>query len=299
VYRFEAWQPARVVGTLARDATEEDQMTTQTTYALPNRSRGARRRLELLEAAYDPSSVRVANELGVGLGWRCLDVGAGGGSFSRWLASQVGETGSVVAADLDPTVLREIDAPGVTIRQLDVREDDLPEGEYDLVHTRLVLLHLPERDEILTRLARSLRPGGVLMVEEDDIYPVVATAEGDYRAAWRVFRATMESVGVDAEWARSLPERLGELGLVDVDAEVTAQLFRGGSNTAQFWSLTWLQVRDRTVELGLPVETIDAGRSVLADPAHWFHGPANVTAWGRRPAHSPHTSQPGSIQRHR
>jgi SAM-dependent methyltransferase len=258
-------------------------VTTQTEYALPNSVEGARRRLELLESVYDPSSVRVADDLGVGPGWHCLDAGAGGGSFSRWLASRVGETGSVVAADLDPTVLEEIDAPGVTIRQLDLREDELPEAEYDFVHTRLVLMHLPERDEVLARLAEALRPGGVLMVEEDDIYPIVATADGDYRAAWRVFRATMESVGLDAEWARSLPRRLGGLGLVDVDAEISSQLFRGGSKTAEFWSLTWLQVRDRIVELDLPVETIGAGRAVLANPNRWFYGPANVIAWGRRP----------------
>jgi hypothetical protein len=82
---------------------------------------------------------------------------------------------------------------------------------------------------VLRRLAVAVRPGGVLLVEEDDIYPVVATAEGAYRAAW------------------------------DVGAELEGQLFPGGSEIAQFWSLTWL----------------------LEDPARWFHGPAKVAAWGR------------------
>jgi hypothetical protein len=59
------------------------------------------------------------------------------------------------------------------------------------------------------------------------------------------------------------------------------QIFRGASPPARFWSLTWLQVRDRMVSAGTPGEVVDAGRTALADPARWFHGPARVIAWGR------------------
>ena len=40
----------------------------------------------------------------------------------------------------------------------------------------------------------------------------------------------------------------------------------------------WLQA--------LPSETA-AGRAALEDSATWFHGPAKVVAWGRRPAIPP------------
>jgi tRNA A58 N-methylase Trm61 len=72
-----------------------------TSYAFPNAWELARRRLALLEVCHDPSSIRHATALGVGPGWRCLEAGAGGGSFARWLAARVGESGSVVAADID------------------------------------------------------------------------------------------------------------------------------------------------------------------------------------------------------
>jgi hypothetical protein len=61
--------------------------------AFPNAWEFARRRLELLEACHDPGSFRRAAALGVGPGWRCLDAGAGGGSFARWPAD--------VGAELD------------------------------------------------------------------------------------------------------------------------------------------------------------------------------------------------------
>ena len=253
-------------------------------YTLPNAWELARRRLALLEACHDASSFRRAEALGVAAGWRCLDAGAGGGSFARWLASRVGEDGSVLAVDLDVRLLEEFDTPGLEARRMDLVTDELPRDTFDFVHTRLVLLHVPSRDEVLARLAAAVRPGGILMVEEDDIHPVVATADGAYREAWLAFLAMTQAVGLDAEWARALPQRLDALGLVDVDAELDGQLFRGGSEPAQFWNLTWRQARDRIVATGVPGEVVDRGRADLQDASRWFHGPVKVLAWGRRPA---------------
>lgn len=235
-------------------------------YALPNAWELARERLQLLEASHDPASIRRAEALGVGPGMRCLEAGAGGGSFARWLQEK---TGSVLAVDLD---VRHLD--GLEAWPLDLVADELPRDTFDFVHTRLVLIHLAERETVLRKLAAALRPGGVLMVEEDDIHPILATATGAYREAWLAFYATMRRAGVDAEWARGLPERLESLGLADVGAEIDGHIFPGGSPTARFWSLTWLQA------LG---ESASAGRAELEDAGRWFLGPAKVVAWGRRP----------------
>jgi SAM-dependent methyltransferase len=250
---------------------------TVTGYAFPNAWELARRRLELLEACHDPSSLRRAEALGVGPGWRCLDAGAGGGSFARWLALRVGDSGSVVAADIDTRLIEVLAALNFEVRQMDISTGELEVGEYDFVHTRLFLIHMPEREEVLRRLVAALRPGGILMVEEDDVYPILGTATGDYRDGWEAFLAATSQAGVDPMWARTLPERLDQLGLGDVDAEVDTQLFRGGSPPAEFWSLTWYQLRDRT-----DADAIDRGRAALDDAARWYHGPAKLSVWGRR-----------------
>jgi SAM-dependent methyltransferase len=166
---------------------------------------------------------------------------------------------------------------------MDLAVDELPRDAFDFVHSRLVLLHVPERDEVLRRLADALRPGGIIMLEEDDIFPVFATAEGPYLAAWQAFLGVMQGGGTDPEWARLLPERLGRLGLADVDAVLDGQFFRGGSEPAQFWSLTWEQVRGRIVAGGVEREVVDAGQAALEDPARWFYGPVKVVAWGVSP----------------
>src|SRR4051812_14227124 len=85
-----------------------------------------RERLTALESLFDASSRRLLADLGVGAGWRCLEVGAGAGGIARWLADRVGDTGRVVATDLDT---RFLDGSGnLDVRTHDVVTDDLDEA---------------------------------------------------------------------------------------------------------------------------------------------------------------------------
>ena len=252
-------------------------------YVVPNSWKHARQRLELLEACYDAASIQRASALGVREGWRCLDAGAGHGSFARWLSTQVGAAGSVIAADLDTRLLADITEPNIEVRQTDLVSDPLPTGEFDFVHTRLVLMHIPAREQVLGRLCAALRPGGILMLEEQDAFPVLATAASAYREAWLAFIRACRAAGTDPDWTRGLPLRLARHGLADIDAELDVPLFRGGSAHARFWSLTWQQVRDRVAAAGEPAHVMDQGQAELSDEQRWFHGPATMTAWGRRP----------------
>jgi trans-aconitate methyltransferase len=47
----------------------------------------------------------------------------------------------------------------------------------NLVHARLVLEHLPERDAVLRKLVRGLKPGGWLLVDSVDYVSAVAVSE--------------------------------------------------------------------------------------------------------------------------
>ncbi|WP_084536303.1 class I SAM-dependent methyltransferase [Nocardia yamanashiensis] len=125
-------------------------------YTLPNDWDLAGERLALLGEAYDAESVSLATRLGVGVGSRCLEAGAGGGSFARWLCSAVLPGGRVLAVDADPRHLADLPARGGEIAQFDLVADELPPSAFDFVHTRFVLLHIAERDEVLRRLARTL-----------------------------------------------------------------------------------------------------------------------------------------------
>jgi SAM-dependent methyltransferase len=272
-----------IVGSEILGAVPPSPVSLDQAYVFSNEWELARTRLSMLEACHDPTSFRCATELGVGPGRTCLDAGAGGGSFARWLADRVGPDGRVVAADLDVRLLEDLNAPHVEIRRLDLVRDELPEAAFDFVHTRMVLMHIPARDAVLERLVRALRPGGVAMIEEQDIFPIPLTPAGSYADTWAAFVPAMQAAGVDPEWARRLPDRLASTGLTGVKAEVDVQLFCGGSPAARFWSLTWLQARERLISTGVDGELVDRGRAALDDPACWFYGPAMVIASGRRP----------------
>ena len=251
-------------------------------YAFDNGWVEARRRLRLLEDVLDPGTTRRLDALGVGPGWRCLEVGAGGGSVARWLCDRVGPTGRVVAVDLDTRFVEE-DAPAnLEIHSRDVVAEGIPGGGYDLIHTRLVLMHIPEREQILGELAARLAPGGWLLAEEADHYSFDTAASAPYVRGWRALLDVLARMGMDATWARTLPARLAPVGLVDVSAEAEILYFPGGSTLAEFYRISWEQARPLVLAAGVPVDVLDAALAEMADPACWFPGHTLVAARGRR-----------------
>ena len=265
-------------------AREQGDVQDRSSYVFANAWPRARRRLRLLEQAYDESTVRRLTSLRVGAGWSCLEVGAGAGSIARWPCSRVAGTGRVVAVDLDTRFLDEVEAGNLDVRRLDVATAELPPDEFDLVHARAVLMFLPGRDDILRRLVGCLRPGGWLLVEEADDYPVATSSTESFSLAWHAVFDGLGATGAGPvlDWARHLPVLLDDLGLVDVDAEVEVRMFRGGAPLAELMRLNFLQVLE-TVSLPEPrrVRVVPA-MGDLGKRRCWFTMPALVAAWGRR-----------------
>lgn len=252
------------------------------TYPLDNAWEHAERRLRSLERIYDPGSTRRLEAVGVGPGWRCLEVGAGGGSITRWLCSKVGANGRVLAVDLDTRFVADIRAINLDVARLDVTTADLPRGAYDLVHARAVLSYLPQRDDVLDALVASLAPRGWLLLEEPDEYATSALGSGLHGEVLAKLAAGVSRAGFDPTWARDLPSRLQRHGLQDIGAESEVPLIQGGSPTTEFFRLTALQLRDFTIAAGATAEQLDEWNTLLDTPTQWFPGYAVVAAWGRR-----------------
>ncbi len=260
-------------------------------YILDNAWQLARRRLSLLEAQLDPGTVAHFEALGLGRGWRCLEVGGGGGSMVEWLCRHVGPTGVVVATDIDTRFLDQIAEPNLEVRRHDLTGEDLPDGAFDLVHGRLVLNHLAERDLALRRMAAVVRPGGWLLVEEGDWITWQPDASADPEAAavfrrhWAAHDRFGTRHGLDHAYGRRLYGEVSRLGLRDVGAAGRVSMVRGGSPQAEFWRLSFEQVGERTVEAGL-LDRQDLARQLelLMDPAFVWMGMTLMAVWGRRPA---------------
>lgn len=256
-------------------------METKTTaYALSNGWADERRRMGLMSECLDGASRRRLGATGVGPGWRCLEVGGGNGSVAAWLAERVGPAGGVVATDVDTRFLDEVAGGNLEVWCHDVVRDPLPENAFDLVHVRSLLMHLPERLAVLERLVSALRPGGWLVAEESDVYPVLATATGPYREAWADLADQLGRAGMAATWARELPATLAGMGLAGVAGEAEVQLFRGGSAWAQLNQLTFLHAGAALT--GDAARRVHEAVAALDDPDAWFPTLAVTSASGTR-----------------
>jgi SAM-dependent methyltransferase len=230
--------------------------------------RGWPRELERLETQarlLDPGTVRLLETLGVDRGWRCAEIGAGAGSIAAWLARRV-NPGIVVATDVDTRFLERLQQDGLEIRRHDIVAGPLEEGAYDLVHTRLLLMHLPERERALRHMVASLRPGGWLLAEEYDLgtagffHPPSALQE-------KVV-AALQSAGLEA-----------------VEAEGRLRVVPLGTADAEALALKLEQFRSRLLETGqLTEDELHRAIEEVRTPGDGaVHYPALIVAgWGRR-----------------
>src|SRR5262249_44725997 len=188
-----------------------------------------RARLALLEKVCDPYTGLQFDAIGVGEGWSCLDVGAGGGSATRLLAERVGETGSVLAVDLDVRLLEPLASDRVEVRQHDLLGEPLPQAAFDVVHARNLLMHLPARLDALRRLLAAVRPGGWLAVSEPDFNGLaLSPPSAAWRRAWTVFCDAVIAGGWDPGYGARLGGDIEALDLVEIEVEVRTRRTPGG-----------------------------------------------------------------------
>lgn len=240
-------------------------------------------RLQLLENHADPTTIRRLEASGVTTGWRCLEVGAGRGSIACWLSRQVGATGHVTALDLDTALLNWLHEPNVEVVEGDVLEIEYPEESFDLIHSRLVLMHIPERRRAIERMVSWLAPGGWLVVEELDWMAIQVDRDPDRAAMFRAYQDALPTI--DFECGRALLDELKAADLVDVGADVRLDVVEGSSPRAQWDQLSMLALADQVLSAGTAtLDEINAHIAKLDDPGYRTFGWAWVGARGRSPA---------------
>jgi len=239
-----------------------------------------RARLAGIESLWDPGSQRLLDGLGVGANWRCLEVGAGGGSLVDWMASR---GASVLAIDIDTRFVERLAGDAIEVRQVDIRSDGLPEREFDLVHARLVLEHLTERRRILDRLAAALRPGGWMVIEDYD-WTGFGFEDDDPRFT-KVAEAVitfMEQAGFEPRYGRRVVADMATAGLTDVRGEGRALIIDSRSPGFDFFRLSFESLRDVLVNAGLVSrEDADAAAARLTEDRR-VQTPLMMAGIGRR-----------------
>jgi SAM-dependent methyltransferase len=176
-------------------------------------------RLSLLNDLLNASCLR---ELAVRSGERILDVGAGLGQLSRAMARAAGRP--VVGIERSEEQLaraRALAAEAGEDGLLELRRGDALSfpleqaewGSFDLAHARFILEHVPAPERVVEQMVRAVRPGGRVVLCDDDhsVFRLFPEPPG-FRAVWDAFVRSYDRNGNDPYIGRRLPALLARAG---------------------------------------------------------------------------------------
>jgi SAM-dependent methyltransferase len=195
--------------------------------------------------------------LGLGEGWRCVDVGAGGGDVSVALAEVVGAGGRVYAVDSDPAARDEVARAAAAGTQVvavtQAAEDLLLPERVDLAFCRFLLMHVLDPLVVLRRMAGAVRSGGWVVAQE----PVTS--------AGRVDGQPLSMPGARHPDVGGLLPRLAlDAGLELVDAWAESQAGAGPGPVRDYLcQLTGVDPGDDAVVLPPLVTVVGRHRSIV------------------------------------
>jgi len=285
------------------------------------RQRISRAHFANLGDLFNPSTFRRIDALGIRPGWRCWEVGAGGPTVPAWLARRVVPGGYVLATDIDVAALQEATdvaalpeatdvaalpeatdvaalpeatdvaalpeaaEPGFEVLQHDVAAERAPAAGFDLVHARLVVMHLADRGAALAAMTGALRPGGWLLLEDADLslQPLACPDEAGpaEQLANKIRRASVGLRGDNLAFGRTLPRLLRGAGLAEVGAD--AYLPIAGPDSARLEQTMIERQRDRLLAAGLlTAAEIDRHLADVAAGRLDLTTFTVVSAWGRK-----------------
>ena len=271
-------------------------MTEPAYYPIERRA-GEIERLRIQAAAIAFDADVMLARIGVGPGWRCLDLGCGPGGIMELLGARVGPTGRVVGLDADPVWLGEAQAwtaahrlGNVSLVEGDAYRTPLRPGGFDLVHIRFLGSTAGRSEELFREALTLVRPGGVLAAQEPDTdtlncYPP--------HPAWERLRRVMQdafvAAGGDTRLAQRLYRLFRGLGLESITYRPFLVGVTSGEAMTDFLPATLESVRTTLLGKGLIEESeldeaLEACRRHLAHPDTVFTSYLTAQVWGRKRA---------------
>lgn len=250
-------------------------------------------------------AMALLDEAGLRPGQAAIDLGCGPSGILDLLAAAVGPDGLVVGVDSDPShvaVARNLAAArglaNTEVINADARRTGLAAGSFDLVHTRTLLVTIPQPAMVIAEMVRLARPGGWVACQEPDTefslcYPQLP--------AWDrlhdLFEASHVRFGADLRIGRRLPELFRDSGLEDVRVTVHAGSYPAGHSRRTLLPDLVRSLRPAILDLGLADEAelteLDAAvREHLADPRTLMMPHLLVAAMGRKPVRPGGTGSP-------
>ncbi len=227
-------------------------------------------RLGFQHSVWQEEVHRAWQSAGITTGSRVIDVGCGPGFASLDLADLVGATGSVLAVERSARFLdfvrvqaQQRNLHNITAVELDLMETSIPAVDFDAAWCRWVACFVPQPGVLIDRIARALRPGGVVVFHEYveyASYQLVPPQQPVREFVDAVFES-WRAQGGEPDIARVLPRLLCERGFEITSARPIGFAPRP-SDRAWNWPAGFVRTNvPRLVQLGIRSEAW--GRTVL------------------------------------
>ncbi|HEY7610310.1 MAG TPA: methyltransferase domain-containing protein [Alphaproteobacteria bacterium] len=256
------------------------------------RRRGEIERLYIQAAALVADTEIMLDRIGVGAGWRCLDLGCGPGGITALLAARAGPSGRVVGLDADRVFLEEGRSriAGVEFIEGDAYATRLPSGSFDLVHMRFIAGTAGAPERLIGEAMRLVRPGGTVALQEPDIATLNCHPP---HPAWDRLKAALVAafavVGADVLLGRRLFALVRHAGLDDVQYRPFLIGVRSIDPMVDYLPATAESLRATILGRGIMAEAeLDRAlaecRAHLARPDTVFTMYTVAQVWGRKPS---------------
>ena len=243
-----------------------------------------------------PYSAELLDRVGLGPGRSAIDLGCGPSGIIQLLCDRVSPGGRVVGVDADPVHVSmarqfadERGLSNVEIVAADARLTGLPSASFDLVHSRTLLVTIPEPARVVSEMVRLARPGGaVASLEPDTEHTVCYPAHPAFERICELFHAAFRRNGADPFIGRRLTELYRQAGLEDIGVEVRAPIHPAGDTRRTIRLDLVRSLRPMILARGLAEEREldELDRTVrehLANPNTLMMPTLYFLTWGRRP----------------
>lgn len=251
-------------------------------------------RLQVQARVWEPDAGVMMDQIGVGPGWTCADLGCGGMGVLGPLSHRAGDAGRVVGLDADPQLLQAAAdyvsseaLSNVELQEGDVSAPGLPEGAFDLVHARFLLPHVEKPDAVLRAMIGLAKPGGVIASQEND-----HSSWGFYPRCpeWVELLALLEQTFAlrgDINIGRRTFHMLKEHGLEDVRIRASVQALQDRHPYRRMPLIGARAMRERMIEAGLTTgrefeRLVQGVERAVNDPDQVQITFTLVQVWGRK-----------------
>jgi len=251
-------------------------------------------RLRLLHEVYGPGTQALLQRVGLRDGQHVVEIGCGSGNIACWVAQQVAPSGSVMAIDISPEQIEEArqQAQRLNLRNIEFQVADayssrLPEGTFDIVYCRLVLIHLTRPEAALRAMQSLARPGGHVVCEEMDLGCWICDPPSNAMTRFFALNAALgERRGENFSLGASLHRLFREVGFARPDVAANFVLALRGEQK-RLLGLTFAEFAPELVSEELAsqeeVDRVTADLMTLADDETTLFGfPLVAQVWAVR-----------------